>query len=252
MTIHPWNELIERLVQAKENKVKIMVPKVGTLIFAGALDEYIPPNMEKSIPTYRYMFDEIRKALKSTANLPKKTKTETIDLNDKELNPIKLLLWRQENNPLSEMDLVSMHRDKLKSKDFSEDHEDCHKYPHVAMAKTYNNVNYHITTDYSTAVMDDQPYWKNSGIVLVILGLCATKSNRSYGDGSRSRLVFTLNTGRELTDPITVWPARDSAKPDPTISLMLEPLKPVCVAVSLKRWNNKPSPTYLFGMRCDG
>jgi hypothetical protein len=245
MATNEWETLLENLKGAKANKVSFPVPKLGVMLFAGAFDDFIPPGMSRSINTYRFMFEEIKKALKSTAKLPKKTKTESVDLNDGDLTPLKLMLWRQDVNPVCASDVLNLYRAKIISDyGFLTAHPDIDHFHFVEMAgpsKKNDKVINHLVINTAEA-MDQFLLYKDGMKQLHIFGLVESRTFKKFGKDSpqRTRMILTLNTGHGITPPITVWPNKNGVV-DPYHLAVYTVGKPVLMHISVKDWQGSPS-----------
>lgn len=202
-----WNEFINKLIDAKKLKKNkgLSVSVIASLIYAGAFDDMIMEKNANVIEQYNGMFEEVKKALGSSASLPKKKKTDIIGLADVK-KPADLALWRYQVNPFGVFDLMQQYKKQLLMLGYEE------RYGKRSMAKPSVEKNPPtllmdnpsvIYTDYKNSKYFET--FVNKTNKLDIIGIVAEVSLRKY-QGDKEFLTLSIFTGSEIVSNLVVWP----------------------------------------------
>lgn len=205
-----WNSFLGKVKDAKKAGIAtgISVPAIATLIYMGSFDNYIDPSNINNLDFYRKMFEDVKKALDSKANLPSKKKTDIIGLSDVD-GPITLALWRSQNNPIATYSILS--DDSII--EWLKTHHGFEKYNHQFIKMVINkNPTTCLVDKWSWIFSSDDVYknfaYKNSPLKLALFGIVIDPVVKPF-KGDRERLEFKLFTGQEVTGSLTIWPDKE-------------------------------------------
>lgn len=240
-----WNEFCSNLKRAKkEKKTKgLSVPSIAALLFSGAFDSILPPDVPKTSENYKIWYDQMRTALSSKASLAKKKKTELIGLEDV-YGPISMSLWRHQVNPLSMFDIISSCKEDLKMYGFVDTRNEA--YPMKRPITETHRAPVLLTPYWSKVFQNSQAIaaFEAGEYELGILGVVTDVSIKTYAEGTKERLVFRMFTGHEYTDEITVWPDKSGKITDFILGSIFQ-LELGFAIVRPKSWNGRPGASLL-------
>lgn len=240
-----WNEFCTKLREAKKAKKNkgLSVPVIATLLFGGAMDSMLEPGEVAGVDTYKRMYEDVKAALGSKANLAKKKKTEMLGLIDVD-GAVPLSLWRHQMNPLATFDIITTCKEDLKVYGFIDTNHPA--YPMKRKASD-NYKSPALLTPYWGKVFQNKmalDAFEAGEYELAILGIITEATIKPYADGDKERLCFRLFTGTEYTDEITVWPTA-SGKIASQIRDSVKPMEIGFAVVRPKTWNGRPGATLL-------
>jgi hypothetical protein len=240
-----WSEFTASLKEAKKRKKNkgISVPTIATLLFGGAMDSMIPPETPKTVELYKKMFEEVKTALGSKANLAKKKKTELIGLSDVH-GHVSLSLWRHQMSPLSTFNIIPSCQENLKLYGFVDSKHLAYPLKRAASEKYPNPV---LLTPYWSKVFQNPialKAFQDGEYDLAILGVITDVAIKPFADGAKERMIFKIFTGHEYTNDITVWPGEDGKIPQ-RILMSVKPMELGFAIVKPKTWNGQPGATLL-------
>jgi hypothetical protein len=230
-----WTEFVAKAKKSKEKGIsfRLSVPTIVTLIYSGAFDSSDPTiTPSNRLDKYREMYDQIKNALESEAQLPGKTKTEILGIRDI-TGDVSLALWRAQTNPLTDFDILGSDKvaEWLKMNHGFERVTDGN-FIKWRVLPTRERRELHLVDRWSWVFKKSDAYNMYSAkypkVDLTLFGIVIDPQIKIY-QGSKERLTFKIFTGREYTDELTMWPSEDGKISDANKSVIVNGAVGLCI-----------------------
>jgi len=242
-----WNDFLEKVKLFKKDagRTGLNAPSIIRLIYSGAFDEIITPEMKAQPAHTRYasMCADILKAMGSKAALPKAGAKELVGI--KNINGIgHLMLWRFSTNPFASYDVTDFCKGFLRSEGFDRPQVPEGDITWVKPAR--GSQKSRIDVRYSWSDLFNKPksmeaYQKDR--LLGVVGIIV-KAERKIYQGNKESMAITLFNGHEYIDGIRMWPDQ-SGKLNPLITGQLKEFSLGLAIIRPKAWNERPSGSFL-------
>ena len=248
-----WNELIEKIAAFKASKVKmgLNAPSILRLLYGGAFDSMLPPEVFKLPAHQRYarLGQEILHAMGSKAKLPKKGSQELIGLSSV-ASPGHLMLWRHAVNPFARYEITDYHVTFLKSLGFERPSEEEKRldpgrwwvrYPKEGTAyRTRVEIRSSWASIFHPVIFRK---YEDGKILVGVFGIITKSSKRMFQETKESLSVSLFN-GHEYTSEMKMWPGPDG-KLDRAKTAQMDELETGLAVIRPKFWNLRPTATLI-------
>lgn len=242
-----WNEFIEKVKTFKKEagKTGLNAPSIIRLVYGGAFDEMLTPEMKIQPAHLRYadMCAEVLKAMGSKASLPKAGAKEFVGI--KNINGIgHLMLWRFSTNPFVSYDVTDFCKGFLRSEGFERPQIPEGDITWVKPAR--GNQKLRIDVRYSWNDLFNKPrslesYQKDR--LLAVVGIIV-KAERKIYQGSKESMAITLFNGHEYIEGVRMWPG-EGGKLNPLVTGQLKEFSLGMALIKPKAWNDRPSGSFI-------
>lgn len=203
-----WSSYLEQLKLAKP-----AAPAIFNLIYMGAMDCFLESPSANNMAAYGLMVLQVKKALKSKANLSKGYKTDNIVLADVK-NPLGLIKWRIGYNPISKSNLVGLFKEPLEALGFRQ--QPSLRFPYIK-AQHDRTPQASIITNL-TNFMAKYPGTPTFNAIskgeanLVLFGYVLSVRFFKYQAGTKEAMKLNIYTGDEMLE-LVVWPDKSGSVP---------------------------------------
>lgn len=225
MKVNSWQDFLDKIRFVKKHKIKTPpAPVIFKLIYAGAFDSIIPVKNIKNIHEYyRKMCDDVSNVLKSKAQLPKASKTQTIGVADID-SEVKLYQWRSEINPTFTFNLTDLYKGHLLSLGYLPFNTQDPRYKPIKYIKEVKYNQHYIE---KTVLMESwNDFWSLPDDILFkqflsdgcsyngihykyfvsFIGFISNIEERVYGKESKEMIKVKLYLGKDHTNYLVQWP----------------------------------------------
>lgn len=262
--VENWVHFLLKLSDAKKAGVTkgISVPAITRLIYAGAFDSMIPDDHSGRIDgkvtyeTYEKMHEEVKRALKSKASLPKASKTQSLGIDSIDSN-ITLLRWRAQASPTFRFNLSELYKNNLENLGFIEHKPTDAVSKSVVLYKRDRNLGKN-RVERTLLIRSWEGLWSLSKkdidrflvksvqaggteyeFYVAFLGFVTEKETRFYSENAKEMLRVKLYLGEDHTDYLIKWPEWGHDRVSESVKMRLDPRRPVLVRVKPTIWKDK-------------